>query len=576
MRRMPVLVPHTLCVALVTAFVAAAASGQAQKGAQVTAVSDRSPEGESRTSGHDLASMLRSLDTDLAPSRQDQQRRYPGVLTLDPIGRGVEAMYFDDFSSYPQSADPIFARFAVNMQDQSNPQGGLWDFAQAWHIPTLFVAGQFDDADPPSPDPLPRWQGADLVENAGLGNLFADINGDGVVGTADLSILLGSFGQMGATSGDINLDGVVDTADLGIMFGEFGQSDSPFCVYLVTDTHGVDPDGAALDPTTLANAPIAGQSVAILNGAYTNDTDADGCPDCDSFRILTDGAIGGEQVYGVWALVDPVQPDLVGVDFMADVNADTCAGWGAEAVLVDARSEVNFAEFGYILGAQTMTPFFAPTSSQQIMMNCDFFLTSYDSFIWFDVVDTTSGFIVERVFMGGHAASLSFEFEKYSTHPDGLVNHFVILGLLPPMGGQLFGTVPGPLVGNQGKEIMLNEWFTISIRATQSDLSVWLRDSETILLVDPAPGSDGSATPQDGADDVENGFAKIFPSGPYGPAPGVGDGQLPLIPHPFIAANQVDRFRFIDGSDPLPFDAPNWSPGPIFYDNFRIEGELAP
>jgi len=49
----------------------------------------------------------------------------------------------------------------------------------------------------------------------------ADLNGDGVVDTADLGILLGAFGG-GGPVGDLNDDGTVDTADLGILLGVFG------------------------------------------------------------------------------------------------------------------------------------------------------------------------------------------------------------------------------------------------------------------------------------------------------------------------------------------------------------------
>lgn len=50
-----------------------------------------------------------------------------------------------------------------------------------------------------------------------------DINGDNVIDTADLGILIGQFGQtaMGLTA-DLNGDGVVDTADLGLLIGSFG------------------------------------------------------------------------------------------------------------------------------------------------------------------------------------------------------------------------------------------------------------------------------------------------------------------------------------------------------------------
>jgi len=50
-----------------------------------------------------------------------------------------------------------------------------------------------------------------------------DLNGDGVVDTADLGILLGSFGMSGI--GDLNLDGVIDTADLGLLIAGFSATD---------------------------------------------------------------------------------------------------------------------------------------------------------------------------------------------------------------------------------------------------------------------------------------------------------------------------------------------------------------
>jgi len=51
----------------------------------------------------------------------------------------------------------------------------------------------------------------------------ADINGDGIVDTADLGILLGVFGTTDPTA-DLNNDGVVDTADLGVLLGQFGTN----------------------------------------------------------------------------------------------------------------------------------------------------------------------------------------------------------------------------------------------------------------------------------------------------------------------------------------------------------------
>jgi uncharacterized membrane protein len=49
----------------------------------------------------------------------------------------------------------------------------------------------------------------------------ADLNGDGLIDTADLGILIGAFGSAEECS-DTNGDGIVDTADLGVLIGAFG------------------------------------------------------------------------------------------------------------------------------------------------------------------------------------------------------------------------------------------------------------------------------------------------------------------------------------------------------------------
>lgn len=60
------------------------------------------------TAGGDLGTMLRSLQSDdiIAPARSDAGA-YNGTLTMLGAGRGAAAIYFDDFSSYPRSTDPI-------------------------------------------------------------------------------------------------------------------------------------------------------------------------------------------------------------------------------------------------------------------------------------------------------------------------------------------------------------------------------------------------------------------------------------------------------------------------------------
>jgi hypothetical protein len=49
-----------------------------------------------------------------------------------------------------------------------------------------------------------------------------DINRDGVTDTADLGLMISTFGGTGLA--DLNLDGVVDTADLGILISNFGAN----------------------------------------------------------------------------------------------------------------------------------------------------------------------------------------------------------------------------------------------------------------------------------------------------------------------------------------------------------------
>jgi hypothetical protein len=62
-----------------------------------------------------------------------------------------------------------------------------------------------------------------LVADFGSG-LAGDINGDCVVDTADLGIVIGEFLTPGAGGADLNADGIVDTADLGLLIGAFGNA----------------------------------------------------------------------------------------------------------------------------------------------------------------------------------------------------------------------------------------------------------------------------------------------------------------------------------------------------------------
>jgi hypothetical protein len=71
------------------------------------------------------------------------------------------------------------------------------------------------------------WTAADafgfiVAPPAGCSVVTADLNGDGVVGGADLGLLLGKWGQSG--SADLNSDGIVGGADLGLLLGKWGTA----------------------------------------------------------------------------------------------------------------------------------------------------------------------------------------------------------------------------------------------------------------------------------------------------------------------------------------------------------------
>jgi len=58
--------------------------------------------------------------------------------------------------------------------------------------------------------------------------LGGDVNGDGVVNGADLSVLLSTFGTqvLPGFAGDLNCDGVVNGADLSVLLSNFGRTSS--------------------------------------------------------------------------------------------------------------------------------------------------------------------------------------------------------------------------------------------------------------------------------------------------------------------------------------------------------------
>jgi hypothetical protein len=49
-----------------------------------------------------------------------------------------------------------------------------------------------------------------------------DLDGDGVVTSADLGLLMAAWNEIGADPADLNLDGIVNAVDLGILIAAWG------------------------------------------------------------------------------------------------------------------------------------------------------------------------------------------------------------------------------------------------------------------------------------------------------------------------------------------------------------------
>lgn len=115
-------------------------------------------------------------------------------------------------------ATPIFTQSGLTGTTFNLPGGVLADSTQYWWGVTAIntdgetdstpLATTFTTATPPPPD------------------CPGDANGDNSVDSADLSVLLGNFGQSvtPGTSGDLNDDGSVDSADLSVLLGAFGST----------------------------------------------------------------------------------------------------------------------------------------------------------------------------------------------------------------------------------------------------------------------------------------------------------------------------------------------------------------
>jgi len=467
-------------------------------------------------------------------------------------------LYVDTFDRYPISDDPVFDRFQISMHGRSNGAGGSWTAFDREFLTTLFVDGQLDSSG--APDPLPRWFGADLDANIDQA-LVGDLSGDFVVDTTDLGVLIGSFGQSGpGIDSDINGDGLVDTADLGIMIGAFGNSIGPFCLYEVDRVRESSPAGDIISQTAINSSPAVGDVIAVPASEGL-------CGACVSYRFLPHEQT--ERVYGEWTLVDSEAIDAGLADLIAFSQSQACSGWGDEATLTLARTESDinvpnccfFSLFSPLARQTSATPL------QDVVTDVELFLTGHQTFLWLQAYD--NGLRASwDVMTGGVALFLDPNLLPFADANGELPWFIVRQSPQVPGAGQglFYGTVPDAITGAVGKEALLGEWFTMRmVQHADSTFELWVSDSETALLNDPIPGDDSDGVSSDG-------FARLVPSGPYGPAIWNMQAGSPA-PNPFLVATPALRqLQWLWGGDPSPAEDPDYKPANWFMDNIRITG----
>ncbi len=125
----------------------------------------------------------------------------------DPITRSVPIAFFD-----AEGAGDIFIEIGAQGVSRRAGPG----------VPGETVLLGFNDE-------LDGLLGGSFLQQSSLrdarlvGGCQGDVNGDGVINTADLGLMLGDFGS-GDPESDLNCDGSVNTADLGLLLNEFGGS----------------------------------------------------------------------------------------------------------------------------------------------------------------------------------------------------------------------------------------------------------------------------------------------------------------------------------------------------------------
>ncbi|MBN8643638.1 MAG: hypothetical protein J0L61_00155 [Planctomycetes bacterium] len=170
----------------------------------------------------------------------------PVTLAATPVGTGPFTVQWQYRGGPPPAsvADWTDIVPGVNVAPAGTGAPGRFLFNATGATTTLLSV---DRATVPPGDPgEPNWSHAGVgqfrfraVITGSVGAAFAtadttfqlvsDLNFDGVVGTADLTVFLGRFGQPAplgsdAARADFNADAIVDTADLAFFLGRFGSA----------------------------------------------------------------------------------------------------------------------------------------------------------------------------------------------------------------------------------------------------------------------------------------------------------------------------------------------------------------
>ncbi len=153
-----------------------------------------------------------------------------GMVAYDAFGSSVALEGSTVFVGAPTEASPLVSagkayRFerpigagtwvkTLTLEPSDGEPGDFFGDAVAFDGLRAMVGARWDDT---------------TEDNAGSATVFSfveecvgDLNGDAVIDTADLGVLIADFG-MPSIRADLNGDGIVDTADLGVLISVFGQ-----------------------------------------------------------------------------------------------------------------------------------------------------------------------------------------------------------------------------------------------------------------------------------------------------------------------------------------------------------------